>query len=97
MLGLALPDVRFSFLFDRKVFIFYVLRIEFLLRGHSTTTWTEFCHFLTPTPLGGQFLYPERGQKQTFFDPSSHLVHVVIEWPLVQILRSIQREKITRG
>ena len=29
MLGLALPDVRFSFLFDRKVFIFYVLRIEF--------------------------------------------------------------------
>ena len=29
--------------------------------------------------LCGQFLYPERGQKQTFFDPL-HLVHVVIEW-----------------
>ena len=38
------------------------------VRGHSTTTWTEFCHFLTP-PLRGQFLYPELGQKQTFFDP----------------------------
>ena len=49
-------------------------------RGHSTTTWTEFCHFLTP--LCGQFLYPEHGQKQTFFDPlPPHLVHVVIEWP----------------
>ena len=34
------------------------------IRGHSTTTWTEFCHFLR-----GQFLDHERGQKQTFFDP----------------------------
>ena len=51
------------------------------LRGHSTTTWTEFCHYLTPIPLCGQFLYPECGQKQTFFDPP-HLVHVVIECPL---------------
>ena len=33
-------------------------------------------------PLHGQFLYPERGQKQTFFDPlPPHLVHLVIEWP----------------
>ena len=23
----------------------------------------------TPNPLRGQFLYPERGQKQNFFDP----------------------------
>jgi hypothetical protein len=43
------------------------------IRGHSTTTWTEFCHFLTP-PLRGQFLYPERGQKQTFFDPLPPLI-----------------------
>ena len=42
----------------------------FQVRGHSTTTWTEFCRLLR-----GQFLYPERGQKQTFFD-------VVIEYPL---------------
>ena len=35
----------------------------------------------------GQFLYPEHGQKQTFFDPlPPHLVHVVIEWPLCLIL-----------
>ena len=38
-------------------------------RGHSTTTWTEFCHFLTPLPLRRPFLYPKRGKKQTFFDP----------------------------
>ena len=39
-----------------------------------------------PPPLRGQFLYPERGQKQTFIDPlPSHFIHVVIEWPLVQL------------
>ena len=39
--------------------------------------------FLTPSPLRGKFLHPDRGQKQTFFDPlPPHLVHVVIEWPL---------------
>ena len=38
--------------------------------------------FFDPRPLCGQFLYPERGQKQTFFDPPPHLVHVVIECPL---------------
>ena len=38
--------------------------------------------FFDPPPLCGQFFYPDRGQKQTFFDPiSPHLVHVVIEWP----------------
>ena len=26
------------------------LNISLLIRGHSTTTWTEFCHFLTPSP-----------------------------------------------
>ena len=31
--------------------------------------WTEFCHFLTP--LSVQFLYPEHGQKQIYFDPLS--------------------------
>ena len=37
-----------------------------------------------PPPLRGQFLYLERGQKQTFFDPlPPHLVHVVIECPLM--------------
>jgi hypothetical protein len=43
--------------------------IGIVLRGHSTTTWTEFCRFLTPPPLRGQFLYPGRGQKPIFFDP----------------------------
>ena len=40
------------------------------VRGHSTTTWTEFCHSLTPLPCMDSFLYPKakRGQKQTFLD-----------------------------
>ena len=38
----------------------------------------RFWPFLDP-PLRGQFLYPERGQKQLFFAPPPHLVHVVIE------------------
>ena len=63
---------------------------RFHLRGHSTTTWTEFCHFLTPPLLRGQFLYSKRGQKQTFFDTlPSHLVHVVIEWPQINFILSI--------
>ena len=38
--------------------------------------------FDPPSLLRGQFLYPECGQKKTFFDPyPPHLVHVVIEWP----------------
>ena len=45
-------------------------RLSLQIRGHSTTTWTEFCHFLTPPPPCGQFLYPEHGQKQTFFHPT---------------------------
>ena len=41
------------------------------VRGHSATMWTELCHFLPPPSPSrrGQFLYPEREQKQTFFDP----------------------------
>ena len=45
-----------------------VLHYKRVVRGYSTTTWTEFCNFFTPLPpLRGRFLYPERGQKQTFF------------------------------
>ena len=48
------------------------------LRGHN------FAIFDPPTPLPGQFLYSERGQKQTVFEPlPPHLVHIVIEWPLI--------------
>ena len=47
-----------------------------ILRGHSTTTWTEFCHL-------GQFLHPKVVKNRYFLTPSPpHLVHVVIEWPL---------------
>jgi hypothetical protein len=37
----------------------------------------------TVPPLRGQFLYPERGHKQTVLTPPPHLVHIVIEWPLM--------------
>ena len=41
-------------------------------------TYLAMSHQTFPPPV-----YPERGQKQTFFDPfSPHLDHVVIEWPL---------------
>ena len=29
----------------------HIFYLELTVRGHSTTTWTEFCHILTPTPL----------------------------------------------
>ena len=45
------------------------------LRGQNFTIFW-------PPPLRGQFLYPERGQKQTFLTPRVH-VHVVIECPLM--------------
>ena len=55
-------------------------------RKHKGTTWTEFYLFFDPTPPRGKFLFPERGQKQTFLTPPPppppHLVHVVIDWPL---------------
>ena len=36
--------------------------------------------FVDPPSLRGHFVYPERGQKPTIFDPvPPHLVHVVIE------------------
>ena len=60
------------------------------------STWTEFCHFLTPPlPLRGQFLYPMRGQKQNFLTPSPpHPVHVVIECTLRNMLKAITNFKI---
>ena len=45
--------------------------------------------------LRGQFLYSERGQKQTFFDPSPpHFVHVVIEWPLYLLFLSFPLDNL---
>ena len=46
-----------------RTFDLSLVAIKKYIRGHSTTTWTEFCHFLTPSP--------------------PHLVHVVIECPLM--------------
>ena len=46
--------------FDLGINLFYQDHIYDLwnfVRGHSTTMWTEFCHFFDP--LRGKFLYPE--------------------------------------
>ena len=56
----------------------------FILGGIQQLRGQTFAIFLPPPTLRGQFLYPERGRKQKFFDPSPHLVHVVIEWPLMK-------------
>jgi hypothetical protein len=52
------------------------------LRGHSTTTWTEFCHLLTSHPPFVDSFYTLSVDKNIYFlTPSTHhLVHVVIEW-----------------
>ena len=54
-----------------------VLAQQYGVLGHSSTTWTEFCHFLTPPPLPTLSV----DKKRYFFDPSRppHNVHVVIE------------------
>ena len=52
----------------------------FMCKGAFNNYVDKILPFYAPSPLLGQFLYPERGQKQTFFDPlPPHLVHVVIE------------------
>ena len=65
------PDQRFFFN-DRDIL--------FLLGGHSTTTWTEFCHFLPPLPLAWTVFIPclpERGKKRHFDPLPPHLVHLI--------------------
>ena len=49
-------------------------------RGHSTTTWTEFCHFLTPCVDSFYTLSVDKNRH--FLTPSTHPVHVVVECPL---------------
>ena len=52
-----------------------------ILGGIEQLRGQNFAIFL-PSPLRGLFLFPERGQKQTFLPPTlppPQLVHVVIE------------------
>ena len=59
---------------------------SFQVRGHTMTTWTQFCPFLTTTYLNVDIFNPERGQKQRFLDHLPPLlVHVVIECLLIQV------------
>ena len=57
----------------------------FELRGHSTTTWTEFCHFLKH--FAWTVFIPWALTKTDIFWPlpPSYLVHVLIKWPLSKI------------
>ena len=47
--------------------------LNFYLGGIQQLRGQNFVIFWPP-PLRGQFLYPERGQKQTFFDPLPPLI-----------------------
>ena len=59
----------------------YVITSESDIGGNSTTTWTEFCHCLTPSPAW---------TKTDIFDPlPHHLSYVVIECPLTCTFRPI--------
>ena len=41
--------------------------------GHLATTWTEFCHCLTPLPPAWTVFIPWAWTKQSFFDPRTLL------------------------
>ena len=49
-------------------FLAYMLECR-LLRGHSTTTWTEFCHFRTPLPCVDSFYTLSVDKNRHFLTP----------------------------
>ena len=65
--------------------------MEFVLEGHSTTTWTLFLPNFEPLPhSSGQLwtylldTYPlSRDETWNLYWPPPLLVHVVFEWPLI--------------
>ena len=77
--------------FLRRMAIFSAelcLFLQKLVRGLSTTTWTEFCHSLTTPPPSAWGFYTvfdsfytlSVDKNRHFLTPSPpHLVHVVIE------------------
>ena len=64
------------------------------LRGHSTTTCTEPCHFWPPPPPAWTVVIAWAWTKTNIFDPlpRPHLVHVVIEWPIYRKLFYVTME-----
>ena len=44
--------------------------MQFPLGGHSITTWTEFCHFLTPLPCVDSFYTLSVDKNRHFLTPS---------------------------
>ena len=52
----------------------------------------------SPCPLRWQLIYPDRGQKQTFFDPqSSHFVHAVSECSLIYFKPALKNTRDLRA
>ena len=73
---------RFSYCCGDTLLIHLFLLVRFDNKG-AVNNYVDRLPFLTT--LRGHFLYPQRKQKQTCFDPFlPHLVHLVIEWPLRQ-------------
>ena len=69
-----------------QLFRLSLIALFISLRGHSTTTWTQFCHFFTSAlPCLDNFYTLSMDKNRHFFTPSPpHLFHIVIEWPLTK-------------
>ena len=68
---------------DRYCDLPHTQHMKYFVRGHSTTTWTEFYDFFSPPPPAWTVFIPLAWTKTDILDPlPPHLVHVVIEWPL---------------
>ena len=79
--------IKRNYLWDFQSILNILIESYFFL-GHSTTTWTEFCHFLTPPLLWTVFIPWAWTKTEIFWPLPPHLVHVVIEWPLIWIPHS---------
>ena len=55
-------------------FYWYANDVTFVFWGAFNNYVDRISSFFDPFPLRGQFLYPERGQKQTFLTPSPFIL-----------------------
>ena len=84
--GISLGFVAGAFL--ARMYLFY-LGVDHRHRGHSTTTWTEFCHFLTlPPPCVDSFHTLSVDKNRHFWPPPPLILstYLVIECPLIMLM-----------
>ena len=60
---------------NKKCFLGGLMELIYL-RGHSTTMWTKFCHFLTPPPCVDSFYtLSQRGCREV--DRNEYFVEII--------------------